>query len=95
MKVYNLLQNGKIIQSNLPGTLAGWRQGKIFGRLDCQSGMKMKKENRVFFLSLEDAVKEGYRPCKNCRPIDENDFETMKHLVPYKTLVDFYNRDKS
>ena len=93
MKIYNLLQNGKIIQSKLPGTLAGHRPRKIFGRLDCKSGMRMYKENRVFFLTLEDAVKEGYRPCQKCKPINENDFEKIKHLVPYKALVDFYNRD--
>ncbi len=93
MKIYNLLQNGKVIQSPSPGTLAGWKQGKIFGRLDCKSGMRMNKENRVFFLDLEDAIKEGYRPCKNCRPINENDFEKIRHLVSYKTLLDFYNRD--
>ena len=93
MKPYRILKGGQIIQSPIAGTLAGWRQGKIFGRLDCKSGMRMKKESRVFFHNLEDAVKEGYRPCKKCKPIDEADFKRIKHLVPYKALVDFYNRD--
>lgn len=88
-----ILKNGQIIQSHKPGTLAGWKPEKVFGTLDCKSGMKMKKENRVFFHTLKDAVLEGYRPCKNCRPINENDFESIKHLVPYKSLVEFYNRD--
>ena len=55
--------------------------------------MRMKKENRVFFHSLKDAIKEGYRPCKNCRPIDENGFKKIRHLVSYEKLDDFYNRD--
>ncbi len=93
MKTFRILQSGKTIQSSTPGTLAGWKQGKIFGRLDCKSGIRMKKENRVFFHTLEDAVNEGYRPCKVCKPINKDDFKKIKHLVPYKALVDFYNRD--
>ncbi len=68
-KKYKILKNGKIILSDIPGKYAGYKLGKIFGRLDCKSGMRMKKENRVFFLTWDDAIREGYRPCKNCRPI--------------------------
>ncbi len=67
-RVYYVLKNGKIVPSILPGKYAGWKKSKIFGRLDCQSGMRMKKENRVFFLSWQDAILAGYRPCKNCKP---------------------------
>lgn len=88
---YHILKGGKIISSSQPGLYAGWRPGKIFGRLDCKSGMRMKKENRVFFHRLEDAVSEGYRPCKNCRPLNESDFKKIKRLVSYSTLEEFYN----
>lgn len=87
------MKDNKIILSDIPGTYAGYKPKKIFGTLNCKSGMRMKKENRVFFHNLEDAVKCGYRPCKNCKPIDEKDFQKIKHLVPYKTLDEFYNRD--
>jgi len=70
MKLYKILKDGEIIDSEIPGQYAGWKSGKIFGRLDCKSGMRMKKENRVFFYSIEDAINEGYRPCKNCNPLD-------------------------
>lgn len=93
MKLYTILREGELIQSPWPGKYAGYRRGKIFGRLDCKTGMRMKKENRVFFHSLEDAVLEGYRPCMNCRPMDEDDFKAVKHLLPYKTLEEFYRRD--
>lgn len=66
--VYKVLQDGEIKESSVPGKYAGWRPGKIFGRLDCKSGMRMKKENRVFFLTWDDAMAAGYRPCKNCKP---------------------------
>jgi len=94
MKLYAILVEGEFIKSSVPGKYAGWAPGKIFGKLDCKSGMRMKKENRVFFHTLEDAIKEGYRPCKNCKPLDEEHFTRIKYLIPeYKTLEEFYNRD--
>ena len=67
-KRYKIIKNGITIESNVSGRYAGWRPGKIFGRLDCKSGLRMKKENRVFFLTWDDAIVEGYRPCKKCKP---------------------------
>ena len=94
MRLYSILKNGQIIRSEIPGDYAGWAPGKIFGRLDCKSGMRMKKSNRIFFHTLEDAILEGYRPCKNCKPINEADFEKIRHLIPqYSTLDEFCRRD--
>ena len=94
MQVYKVLLNGQIVESTKPGIYAGNAPRKIFGLPTCESGrVKMKKENRRWFLTLEDVVKAGYRPCKFCRPIDEKDFKRIKNLVPYKTLEEFYNRD--
>lgn len=67
-KTYKILKRGGIIESAVPGRYAGWKPGKIFGRLDCASGMRMKEENRVFFHTWEDAIAAGYRPCKKCKP---------------------------
>jgi len=39
---------------------------KIYGRLNCRSGKRMKRENRVFFASELEAVQNGYRPCGHC-----------------------------
>lgn len=66
--MYKVIINNQIVNSDVPGLYAGWRSGKIFGRLDCKSGLRMKKENRVFFLTYQDAIDSGYRPCKNCKP---------------------------
>jgi methylphosphotriester-DNA--protein-cysteine methyltransferase len=38
----------------------------IYGRLGCRSGKRMKRENRVFFESGNEAVQLGYRPCGHC-----------------------------
>jgi len=89
--IYKILENGQIVLSDVPGKYAGHKKYKIFGRLDCKSGMKMKKENRVFFHTLEDAVLHGYRPCRNCNPMDEEEFKRIRESVPYKTLNEFYH----
>ncbi|TDQ08884.1 Ada metal-binding domain-containing protein [Pedobacter metabolipauper] len=39
---------------------------KIYGTLQCKSGKRMKRENRVFFQSEEDALLNSYRPCGSC-----------------------------
>jgi hypothetical protein len=46
--------------------LAGNSKLKIYGRLNCASGKRMKPENRVFFKSAAEAIKFGYRPCGHC-----------------------------
>ena len=66
--VMKVIKDGESIESDIPGNYAGGRPGKIFGRLDCKSSRRMKKENRVFFLTWQDAIDAGYRPCKNCKP---------------------------
>ncbi|QHW00673.1 Ada metal-binding domain-containing protein [Spirosoma endbachense] len=49
-------------------TLGGNRPGKIYGRLDCRAGKRMKPENRVFFWNEAEALELGYRPCAVCLP---------------------------
>ncbi len=94
MKLYKILKDHRTILSRIPGKYAGYAPGLIFGTLDCAMGKLMKKENRVFFHTLADAVREGYRPCRHCKPINEGEFQRIRHLVPeYATLRDFYNRD--
>jgi len=39
---------------------------KIYGTLDCRSGKRMIKKNRVFFRSEEEARSNGFRPCGHC-----------------------------
>ena len=96
VKLYKILKAGEIIRSPIPGEYAGWRQGKLFGRLDCESGeRKMFPENRVFFHSLEDAVREGYRPCRLCRPMSGHDWSQLKHLIPESTLEAYYMRPRN
>lgn len=39
---------------------------KIYGTLKCSSGKRMKRENRVFFSSENEAKQNGFRPCGHC-----------------------------
>jgi methylphosphotriester-DNA--protein-cysteine methyltransferase len=54
-----LIRKGKI-------KFAGNVKLKIYGTLRCRFGKRMKKENRVFFESEEEAISFGFRPCGNC-----------------------------
>lgn len=45
---------------------AGNLKLKIYGSLQCKSGKKMKRENRVFFQSEKQAIDAGFRPCAHC-----------------------------
>ncbi|MBX2897356.1 MAG: metal-binding protein [Cyclobacteriaceae bacterium] len=47
-------------------TVAGNNRLKIYGLLFCKSGKRMKKQNRVFFVSETEALLNGYRPCAKC-----------------------------
>ncbi|WP_073061087.1 Ada metal-binding domain-containing protein [Fodinibius roseus] len=58
-RIRSLIKGGQI-------TLAGNRNLKIYGQLDCSSGKRMKAENRVFFRNREGAIRQGYRPCGHC-----------------------------
>jgi methylphosphotriester-DNA--protein-cysteine methyltransferase len=44
----------------------GNKKLKIYGRLDCGSGKRMKVSNRIFFQSEQEAIDAGYRLCGNC-----------------------------
>ncbi|WP_114790617.1 Ada metal-binding domain-containing protein [Niabella yanshanensis] len=44
----------------------GHQQLKIYGVLNCTTGKKMKRTNRVFFASEQEALRNGYRPCGHC-----------------------------
>lgn len=47
----------------------GNRQLKIYGTLQCKSGKRLRKENRVFFVSEKQAIEQHYRPCGHCMQV--------------------------
>jgi hypothetical protein len=59
MVVRRLIHNGTI-------TLGGNIPAKIYGKLSCTSGKRMKAVNRIFFKNEAEAIAAGYRPCAHC-----------------------------
>lgn len=47
-------------------TFGGNSRLKIYGRLNCNTGKRMKIQNRVFFATEKEAIDAGYRPCGHC-----------------------------
>jgi hypothetical protein len=74
MSRYLLLDRaGRPHRSDTPGTVGGWRPGRIYGRLDCPSARRALARghyarHRVFFADADTAVAAGYRPCAVCLP---------------------------
>ena len=52
---------------------------KIYGTLQCKSGKRMKKENRIFFQSESEALQNGYRPCGHCM---RHAYQNWKQSLP-------------
>jgi hypothetical protein len=69
---YKLLDyNGEEYISMIPGTIAGNKKLKIYGKFDCKSALRYINrgqyvQNRVFFADEESAILAGYRPCGVC-----------------------------
>ncbi|HTM68314.1 MAG TPA: Ada metal-binding domain-containing protein [Candidatus Binatia bacterium] len=83
MRTYKVLKEGEIVRSPVPGRYAGNITHKIFGRLDCASGLRlMHARNRVFFLTWADAIAAGYRPCLKCRPSPHDRYHRGRRLHP-------------
>jgi methylphosphotriester-DNA--protein-cysteine methyltransferase len=53
---------------------------KIYGTLHCKSGKRMKKENRVFFGSIKEAIANGYRPCGHCMQAAYKKYKADRHI---------------
>lgn len=54
----------------------GNKQLKIYGTLHCASGKRMKRANRVFFASAQEAIEHGFRPCGHCM---KSEYQIWKH----------------
>ncbi|MBX2915380.1 MAG: metal-binding protein [Cyclobacteriaceae bacterium] len=68
MLIHDSLNNNELVAKirRKEITMAGNRKLKIYGQLSCGSGKRMKKQNRVFFVSKTEALHNGYRPCAHC-----------------------------
>lgn len=44
------------------------RKGEVFHHPDCASARSIKAENLIGFMTREEAIAAGLRPCKRCKP---------------------------
>jgi methylphosphotriester-DNA--protein-cysteine methyltransferase len=58
-ELFSLLRRGAVL-------FAGNRRARIYGRLECASGKRLLRRNRVFFADEQEALTAGYRPCRHC-----------------------------
>ncbi len=56
----------------------GNKRLKIYGTLQCQSGKRMKRENRVFFAAAAEAIQHNYRACGHCLPEEYKKWISLK-----------------
>lgn len=61
--------------------LGGNKKLKIYGLLNCKSGKRMKRENRVFFSNEKEAVELGYRPCGHCLSENITNGKSQKYII--------------
>lgn len=68
-----MIQHSTISDSDLRSKIkqqeicfGGNKKLKIYGLLNCKSGKRMKRENRVFFMTEKEAIENDFRPCGHC-----------------------------
>ena len=54
--------------SDTSGSYIGNSNSGKFHKIDCKWGQKTSEHNRVYFNSRNDAISQGYIPCKVCNP---------------------------
>jgi hypothetical protein len=90
--------DGKSHQSDMPGTLAGNRRGKLYGRFDCRAAQSAIArggyvQHRVFFLDEATAIAAGYRPCAVCLPASYAAWKATRS--PFQKLRHARNKERS
>ena len=49
-------------------TYLGNKNSKKFHKKDCQYATGMTEKNKIYFSSRDEAINNGYEPCKSCNP---------------------------
>ena len=58
----------KDTSTSASGTYIGNSNSHKFHFPNCKSVGKMSEKNKITFSSRDEAIKQGYTPCKNCNP---------------------------
>jgi methylphosphotriester-DNA--protein-cysteine methyltransferase len=81
-KIINIIAHSNISDSDLRQKIrqkaicfGGNKNLKIYGKLNCATGKRMLRKNRIFFASSVEAIESGFRPCGHCL---KNDYKKWK-----------------
>ncbi|MBW2590675.1 MAG: hypothetical protein JRD71_08165 [Deltaproteobacteria bacterium] len=61
------LDQQKGVQTDV-GIYIGNKRSHKFHRPECRWAKKMSSTNKIFFQSRQEAISQGYAPCKVCNP---------------------------
>lgn len=87
---HKIMTKHGLIYSTRAASYVGHLQKKVFGEMDCAAAKNLVvKSNRVYFHTVKDAIEAGYRPCKDCHPVNLTDFLVYKKFIDYDTLEEF------
>jgi O-6-methylguanine DNA methyltransferase len=70
--------------------ISGCRTTKIYCRPDCPAGRRTKPENKIYFRSREEAIANGYRACKICKPEEAYKMPEIFFLTHYHSPLGTY-----
>ena len=73
---YNIILNKDVSYENI--FITAVKTTGIFCRPSC-TARKPKKENVIFYDGINEAIQNGYRPCKVCKPMEMAD-ETPQYI---------------
>lgn len=68
-------------EASRPGAFMANMNSDIFHRPDCKWTKMIKPENRITFVSVDDAVARGFNPCRYCRPRPAAERRIHRHGV--------------
>ncbi len=86
--MYTLIgPDGQPYESEIPGTLGGYKPRRIYGRLDCRSALRHIANghyvrHRVFFADEATAIAAGYRPCAVCMTAEYKQWKSQHSRRP-------------
>jgi len=67
------IEEGQQIEEAKPETsnIVASKNGTVYHYVWCSGAKRIKEENKIYFNSIEEAEKAGYRPAKNCPGLGE------------------------
>ena len=63
------------------GQFVGSKNSDVYHYPSCSYAKNIKEENKIWFENAQDAVNQGYRPCKVCDPPLPDSTESIRDII--------------